>query len=153
MYTLLLKIGLFVSFLIVLYVLGFQNSLPWCKDALLVCLLDKMQVKDEGFLLSNAAVTAFICSSKVWFHLSQLTNSLCAGGAASLFSNPGHVSVTPECDMKNVTISSDASYIRAEGKKAIWLQWISILLRSVCSIENTVSFQKMHTFIFERICP
>ena len=47
----------------------------------------------------------------------QLNNSQCRIGAASLFSHPGQASVIPECDLKNVTIFSDASYMHWEKKK------------------------------------
>lgn len=41
----------------------------------------------------------------------QLNNSQSRIDASSLFSHPGQAWVIPECDLKNVTISSDASYM------------------------------------------
>lgn len=56
----------------------------------------------------------------------------CRVDAASLFSCAGQLSVTPEYNLKNATIFSNAPYVHleseGEGKKGIWLHPISIPL-------------------------
>lgn len=79
----------------------------------------------------------------------QLNNSRCHVGAVLLFL--GQTWVTPDYDLKNVTISSDASYMHW-GQKNKYLAAVDQHSSQACVLyksENTISFWKMLTFIFE----
>lgn len=78
----------------------------------------------------------------------------CRVDAASLFSCAGQLSVTPEYNLKNATIFSNAPYVHleseGEGKKAFGFIRSAFLSGPESGRENTILLWKKLAFISER---